>query len=78
MERYAIQARPQRYKDMQTATGILCTRQQIVANRYYGHTQAAFSGTTSRYIMRCHVVFSVAQLMPEHPEFSMASNSSGD
>ena len=41
----------------QTATGIMCTRQHIVANRYYGHTQAAFSDTTSRYIMRCHVVF---------------------
>ena len=49
IQRYAIQARPlyirklpQRYKDTQTATGIMCTRQQIVANRYYGHTQAAF------------------------------------
>ena len=28
------------------------------------------------YAMSCS--FSVAQLMPEHPEFSMASNSSGD
>ena len=56
LDRY-IRKLPQRYKDTQTATGIMCTRQQIVANRYYGHTQAAFSGTTDRYIMRCHVVF---------------------
>ena len=49
IQRYAIQARPlytrklpQRYKNTQTATSIMCTRQQIVANRYYGHTQAAF------------------------------------
>ena len=74
IQRYAIQARPlyirklpQRYKDTQTATGIMYTRQQIVANRYYGHTQVAFSGTTSRYIMRCHVVFLLRSWCPSIP-----------
>ena len=57
----------QRYKNTQTATSIMCTRQQIVANRYYGHTQAAFSGTTSRYIMRCHVVFLLRSWCPSIP-----------
>ena len=41
LHRY-IRKLPQRYKDTQTATGIMCTRQQIVANRYYGHTQAVY------------------------------------